>query len=1177
MFGPVAGCRGNVGADSSSVRRQGLNGGMVEDAHESVISGATDSGAAPPGFAERIERAVGMAAGIVTESRAARRAPAALLQEQLTRAVMDDEATKTLLLGLTDEVMRIRDDARAARAFRQLIDRVGAPSGLPAGFRGLVRAGAASSGLAPRLVMPMVRAEVRMQSSPMILPARDPGFARRLAQITGEGYALNINLLGEAVLGDHEADRRLEAVIARLRRPDVTYVSVKPSSVCGRLRVLDHDGTVAEVAQRLRRVYRAARDTTPATFVNLDMEEYRDLHITVDAFRAALDDDDLAGLDAGIVLQAYLPDTVDVLDELIGWATRRFERHGGRTKIRLVKGANLAMEAVDAEIHGWTQAPYSTKAEVDANYKRLIERLLDPSVGEGVRVGVASHNLFDISWAWQLTRDAGVRERVDIEMLLGMAPAQARATLRRTGSVLLYAPVVDDSDFDAAIAYLVRRLDENTGPENFLRHILSLEAGSAEFDEQARRFRDAVHARHQVSTGPRRTQNRGVQASPTPSDAPFRNEPDTDFALADNRRWWREHTAAWRDALPPVIPAVIAGREVLEPCDGEGIDPSAPGEVLYRYTRCTVEHVDEAMRTAAAACRRWSAQPLVDRRDLLMAIADEFARHRGEIVAVMARDGGKTAAEADPEVSEGTDFARYYARAATRLGEVDGMRHEPLGVVVVTPPWNFPFAIPAGGVLAALAAGNAVILKPAPESVATSHLIARLCWAAGVPGDLLQFVPCADDPAGTALITHPLTAAVILTGSYETAQLFHRLRPDLRLHAETSGKNAIVITAAADLDLAVKDLVQSAFGHAGQKCSAASLAIVERPVYESERFRSQLRDATESLRVGPAWEAGTDVGPIISPPRGPLADALAHLGAGETWLVEPRQLDDEGYLWRPGVKLGVQPGSSYHRTECFGPVLGVMRADDLDDAIALQNAVPFGLTGGIHSLDDAEVDRWLERVEVGNAYVNRHITGAVVQRQPFGGWKRSSVGPGAKAGGPNYVASLGRWVSTTGGPLDDGAVRAASASYRAWWRDVGSRDVDPTGLSAEINRFGYRRLPRAMLRAPQGVPDAEVDLARAAAAVVDTPVDAHRGPVEDAVAALAAGGYDRLRILGVPEPEMLRAAHEAGVSVIIEPVAPVGEVELPRWLREQAVSWSWHRHGNVRPPRDWPRHAHHGS
>ena len=1155
-------------------------GAMVEDARDPApdpvpADAHADAHADPDqvGPDERIDRAIAMAAEVVGEARESRHGATGMIQDQLTRAVMDDEATKELLLGLTDEVMRIRDNDRAAHAFRSLIGRVGTPAGLPAAFRGLVRAGAVTSGVAPRLVMPLVRAEVKLQSSPMILPARDPAFARRMAQIAGDGYALNINLLGEAVLGDREADRRLDAVIDRLRRPDVTYMSVKPSAICGKLRVLDHEGTVAEVAQRLRRVYRAAKHTRPATFVNLDMEEYRDLHITVDAFRAALGDPDLAGLDAGIVLQAYLPDTVGVLDELIRWAGERFESHGGRTKIRLVKGANLAMESVDAELHGWTRAPYATKAEVDANYKRLLERLLDPAIGEGVRVGVASHNLFDIGWAWQLAQDAGLQQRVDIEMLLGMAPAQARATLDRTGSVLLYAPVVDDADFDAAIAYLVRRLDENTGPENFLRHLLTLESGSPEFAEQAERFRVAVRERHEVSATPRRTQNRSGGVDATPVETPFQNEPDTDFSLPDNRRWWAEHTAAWREALPERIPAVVAGREVTEPCDGEGVDPSAPDGVLYRYTRCTVDDVDEAVRTADEAGRRWARRPLAERRDLLMAIADEFSLHRGEIVAVMARDGGKTAAEADPEVSEGTDFARYYARAAVWLGDVEGMRHEPLGVVVVTPPWNFPFAIPAGGVLAALAAGNAVILKPAPETVATAHLIARLCWAAGVPRDLLQFVPCADDPAGTALVTHPLTAAVILTGSYDTARLFHRLRPDLRLHAETSGKNAIVITAAADIDLAVRDLVQSAFGHAGQKCSAASLAIVERSVYESERFRSQLRDAAESLRVGPAWEPGTDVGPVIVPPRGALADALANLGEGETWLVEPRRLDEWGHLWRPGVKLGVAPGSDYHRTECFGPVLGVMCADDLDHAIRLQNDVPFGLTGGIHSLDDAEVDHWLARVEVGNAYVNRHITGAIVQRQPFGGWKRSSVGPGAKAGGPNYVSTLGRWVPVTPRPLDDAGIRAATASHRAWWRDVGSHDVDPTGLAAELNRFGYRPLPLVLLRAPEGVPEAEIGLARAAASLVGTGVRVERGSLDDAVAALDAGDYDRVRILGEPEPAFLRAVHEAGVSVIVEPVAPVGAVEVPRWLREQSVSWSWHRHGNVRPPRQWPRHA----
>ncbi len=566
-----------------------------------------------------------------------------------------------------------------------------------------------------------------------------------------------------------------------------------------------------------------------------------------------------------------------------------------------------------------------------------------------------------------------------------------------------------------------------------------------------------MRARHEVSSGPRRTQNRVDEPAATPPDTAFRNEPDTDFSLADNRRWWREHTRAWRSALPATIPAVVAGRDVLEPCDGEGIDPSDPTEVLYRYTRCTVQHIDEAMRAAAGAARRWAAQPLSDRRDLLMAIADEFSRHRGEILAVMARDGGKTAAEADPEVSEGTDFARYYARAAMRLGEVDGMRHEPLGIVVVTPPWNFPFAIPSGGVLAALAAGNAVILKPAPESVATAHLIARLCWDAGVPRDLLQFVPCADDPAGTALVTHPLTAAVILTGSYETARLFHRLRPDLRLHAETSGKNAIVITAAADLDLAVKDLVQSAFGHAGQKCSAASLAIVERSVYESDRFRSQLRDATESLRVGPAWVPGTDVGPIIAPPRGPLADALAHLGAGEVWLVEPRQLDDDGYLWRPGVKLGVRPGSSYHLTECFGPVLGVIRADDLDEAITCRTPCRSG------SPEESTASTTRRSTTGSNGFRSATPTSTGTSPVPSCNASRSAGGNARRSVRERKRAGQTTWrVSVTGCPR---ATRPSTPTRCARRR----RPTGPGGVTsapATSTRRGWRQRSTASATAP---------------------------------------------------------------------------------------------------------------
>ena len=445
----------------------------------------------------------------------------------------------------------------------------------------------------------------------------------------------------------------------------------------------------------------------------------------------------------------------------------------------------------------------------------------------------------------------------------------------------------------------------------------------------------------------------------------------------------------------------------------------------------------------------------------------------------MLADAGKSVVEGDTEVSEAIDFAEYYSRSLDTEGWTDGTTSQPVGVVVVTPPWNFPYAIPAGGCLAALMAGNTVILKPAPETVLTAwHLVCQL-WNAGVPREVLQFLPLEDGERGKSLICDERVGIVVLTGAYQTAKLFQSWRPDLRLYAETSGKNSMIISSAADLDLAVKDLVQGAFGHAGQKCSATSLAIVQRDVYESRTFRSQLKDAASSLQVASAWDLSAEVTPLIRPPGEDLKRGLTKLDKGESWLLQPRMIDDNPCLWSPGIRLGVKPGSWFHRTECFGPVLGLIAVDSLEKAFEIQNDSEFGLTGGLHSLDTDEIDQWREAVQVGNAYVNRSTTGAIVRRQPFGGWKHSSVGPGTKAGGPNYVAAFRDWeqhssprlqsslppdlrqiISRLSGLLstdqERDRLRSAAGSYLYWWKRHFSKEHDPSQLHGEDNHFRYR-------------------------------------------------------------------------------------------------------------------------
>ncbi len=1082
------------------------------------------------------------------------RTPAQRRRPQALSRLLACASGARLVFALTDRVLRPVDLATAAD---QLSDIASGPlDGFSVRDAGLLRFAGRAGHRAPFAVVPLVAARLRQETAQLIFPAEGHRLGGQLARLRARNRRPNLNLLGEAVLGVEEAGRRAAAIEALLRRPDVDCISVKVSAVAAGLSLVDFAGSLDRICAPLQRLYRVAAAGRPPKLVHLDMEEHRDLDLTVEVFRRALGGADLLGLPAGIALQAYLPDSHAALSAALEFARERTRAGGAPVRVRLVKGANLAMEHTQAELAGWPPAPYPNKAETDASYKALLERLLHAAQEGVVRVGVASHNLFDVAFALVLAEELGTE--AEIEMLSGMAHHQAAAVAERTGRLLLYTPVVTRADYRNALAYLARRLDENTTPEGFLRHAAELRPGTPAWEEQARRFAAAVRARHQVRTLPFHAQDRAAGAGTggaVRSRPAFANEPPTDLTIGRNRAW----AAGVLRAPRPPAPAQMTDAGL----------------------------VDAAVSRARRAVAAWEGLGEQGRSDLLLAAADAMAAGRGEAIAAMATEAGKIFEEGDAEVDEAIDYARWYCAGAGSLahllGELDGaVESQPLGPVVVAPPWNFPYAIPAGGVLAALAAGNPVLLKPAPEAPATSALLVRQLRQAGIGQDALQFVPVADGAIGQRLVSHPLAGGVVVTGSHATADRFARWAPQRRLLAETSGKNAVVVTATADVDQAVRDIVASAFGHAGQKCSAASLAIVAASVYDGSPFLRQLADAVRSLRVGPATDPATQVGPIVGPSTADLERGLTRLDPGESWLVQPLRRGGgagEPELWSPGVRVGVRPRSWAHMTEWFGPVLAVMRARDLDEALAWQNAVPFGLTAGLSSLDPAEQRRWADRVEAGNLYINRTTTGAVVGRQPFGGWKRSSRGPTAKAGGLNYLIGLRRWVDPPGAEIP---AAQAGASYERWWRRHFGQTTELAGLRAESNTLCYRPFPHGVLvRAAGDVEESQLEKALAASLVTGTPVRfsvaarravlARRGAEtvveseEAFTAGLGAGGGagGRLRLLGAAGPSVYGAAAEAGLSVLDEPMCSCGRIELVRWLREQAVTRSLHRYGNI--------------
>ncbi len=1129
------------------------------------------SGAADAPDASVVDAAVARAQRWLLASRGPRPAEVGRREAAATSslaALLHDPSGVEFTMGFVDRVARPEDDRVAAKALRRLVSPAsgGAPGRafMSPVDAALLRAGTVAAGVAPSIAMPVARLRLRQLVGHLVFDADGDHLKRRLRRAREVGVRLNLNLLGEAVLGQGEADNRLARTHELLANPAVDYVSIKVSSVVAQLVPWDLEGNRDRIVERLRPLYRTAREG--GKFVNLDMEEYKDLHLTIEVFTALLDEPEFRSLTAGIVLQAYLPDSMDALRRLTDFARRRTTQGGAPIKVRLVKGANLAMERVDAEVHDWPLATYGSKADVDANYLRMVDTALREENADALRIGVASQNLFTVAYAVELAEQRNVQRQLDIEMLQGMAPMEAAAVRADVGSLILYTPVVHSGDFDVAVSYLVRRLEENSSDDNFLYSMFSPDPGAIATEEA--RFRTAAQRRTVVQDGPNRVQDRGAAPQAAPHDGAFTGEPDTDPSTPGNRAWARAALAA-PDTVE--IPARVS-------------DPAA---------------VDAAVAAALGAQRDWAARPAPQRAELLHRVADELARRRGELLTVMSYEAGKTVAEADPEISEAIDFARYYAARALDLHDDEAV-FTPHRVVVVTPPWNFPVAIPLGGVLAALAAGAAVIIKPAPQVLRCGTAAVAALHAAGVPADLVQLVNADEADAGRRLVTHPEADAVVLTGASETAALFRGWRPELDLLAETSGKNAMVITPAADPDLAVNDLVRSAFGHAGQKCSAASLAILVGSVGTSKRFLGQLEDAVRTLVVGEGHDLGTTVGPLIEPAAGKLLRGLTEPAPGERWLVQPRRLDDAGRFYSPGVLDGVAEGSWFHTTELFGPVLGIMRAATLDDALRMQNGTGYGLTAGLHSIDPDEIAHWREKVEAGNLYINRHMTGAIVQRQSFGGWKRSSIGPGAKAGGPNYVAQFGRWADApdvTDAPpaaptafseriiaaargLPDEDVRwlhaAAASDRRAWDAEFGI-EHDPTGLASEGNVFRYRPLPHLDVRVGAGARQRDLVRLQLAAARTGTRLDVILSPEAPAMpfeapvhtaaeyAAMLAGRGEpaRIRVLGAPEAEVRAAAARHGHSLLRGPVLLSGRRELLSVLREQAVSTTRHRYGHL--------------
>jgi RHH-type proline utilization regulon transcriptional repressor/proline dehydrogenase/delta 1-pyrroline-5-carboxylate dehydrogenase len=848
-------------------------------------------------------------------------------------------------------------------------------------------------------------------------------------------WTFTIDLLGEAVLSATEAlayQKYYLDLIETLAReaggwsedrlidrdhlgpmPRVN-VSVKLSSLFSQFDPIDPVGTSRAVRERLRPVLRAAKER--GVFVNFDMEQHAYKDVTIAIFREVLEEAEFREWgDVGIAIQAYLRSSGEDLRTLANWASRR----GTPVSVRLVKGAYWDYERIVARQNDWPIPVYDEKPETDANYEEqarfLIERF------EMLRPAIASHNIRSIAAALAYAEERKLpRGAMEFQLLYGMADPIKTALVKLEQRVRVYAPV---GALLPGMAYLVRRLLENTSNESFLR------AGFAEGVSEERLLMNPTKIKDE---GGRMKDEKMRQMPPSDSSfslhhSSFRNEPLTDFSTDAGRKAMSEGMQqVWR-RLGGAYPLVIDGKRIETGAWIESMNPSHKSQLVGRVAAGRVEQVNGAVAAAKRAFPAWRDTPVAERVRLLRRLAEILRRRRFEFMAWEVYETGKQWREADGDVAEAIDYCEYYAREMERLsrpwgrsvpGEENVNVWEPRGVAVVIAPWNFPLAILLGMTTAALVSGNTVVMKPSEQSAVVGAKFIEALEQAGFPPGVVNLLNGIGEEVGPALVGHPDVAVVAFTGSRAVGLAIQKTAAEVppgqehlkRVITELGGKNAVIVDEDADLDEAVHGVVASAFGYAGQKCSACSRVIVMASIYDA--FVNRLVEATKSLKVGPAEEPGNFVGPVIDgDAQRNILDAIER-GKGKARFVYGGgvgALADEGFYVAPHVFADVPPDSPLAQEEIFGPVLSVLRAKDLAEGLAIANGVKYALTGGLFSRSPSTIERVRREFRVGNLYINRKITGALVERQPFGGFKLSGVG--TKAGGPEYLQQF-MWPRT---------------------------------------------------------------------------------------------------------------------------------------------------------------------
>lgn len=941
---------------------------------------------------------------------------------------MKNEAFKVQMFRFVDVLPYLNSSDEVARHLKEYFAEGGE---IPSIFN----VGMGLGSLAPGLMAGAVRKNVTQMAKMFIVGENAKEALPVLIKNRKAGLGFTVDILGEAALSEAEAldyQRRYIDLIAGLSKETRDWkphsildqddrsaipavnVSIKVSSLFSQVNTKAWEATKDTLKGRLRPIFDLA--LRERVFVNLDMEQYSLKDMTIEIFEELLTEPAYAEYaHFGCVIQAYLKDSLPDVERLIRFAEKRRVPF----TVRLVKGAYWDYETVLAEQRGWSVPVFTEKSASDANFEDCAKKLLDNH--RVVRVALGSHNVRSIAASMVHAEKLGLpKSAFEVQMLYGMADPIKKAIVEMGYRVREYAPV---GELIPGMAYLVRRLLENTSNESFLRSKFAENASSEKLlaDPKSLVRTPANHSNgtsHEASTSSKASST--VSPAASRSLAQFKNEPLLDFGYAHVRKQMTEAISQRRKQLlgeTSPLSAFIGGASVLGPKSFIRENPSHVSETWRPVTLCTVEQAQQSVEAAHKAFSNWRKTKPEERAALVDRVADMMRDQRYQLAATQVLEVGKPWAEADGDVCEAIDFCRYYAQSMRELalgnksgsvaGETNHYHYVPRGVTSVIAPWNFPLAIMCGMTVGALVTGNTVIIKPAEQSLLVAREFVELLFKAGFPKEAIQFLPGIGEEVGPVITDHPLVSTIVFTGSRQVG--LQIIEKAAKVHpgqkwvkrgiAEMGGKNAVIVDSDADLDEAVTGIVYSAFGFAGQKCSACSRVIVLDEIYD--RFVTRLAEAAKSIHVGKAEDPQSYLGPVVDEEARTRIERVIASASGTAKLLFQGSAPAGGHFVGPTIFVDVDPKSDLAQNEIFGPVLAVIRASTFDQALEIANDTQYGLTGGLFSRSPARIEQAKAEFEVGNLYINRQITGALVHRHPFGGFKMSGVG--SKTGGRDYL------------------------------------------------------------------------------------------------------------------------------------------------------------------------------